>query len=121
MSDEKIEFIAKYKDWMSIKRLNIDNKTTNKDVLYILGTIWATVEAKLPDYLQASGVEVAQLDAQAEKIAAELGKRVTTSFKGVDDEMAKEVAKIYVARKAMEIAKWPIQINTKTLLKLTRG
>jgi hypothetical protein len=120
MSDEKIEFLAKYKDWLSVKRLNIDDTTRPKDIVYILGAIWGTVEEKLERYLVESGVDKTQLDAQAEKIAKELGKRVTVSLKGVDDELSKEVAKIYVIRKAMEIAKWPIEINTKKLLKLVR-
>ena len=120
MSEEKIEFLAKYKDWVSVKRLSIDDKTRPKDIVYILGAIWATIEEKLGRYLVESGVEKEKLDAQAEKIAKELGKRVTVSLRGVDDELSKEVAKIYVIRRAMEIAKWPIQINTKKLLKLVR-
>ena len=118
--DEKIEFLAKYKDWISVKRLTIDDKTRPKDILYILGTIWATIEDRLERYLVESGVDKGQLDTQAEKIAQELGKKVSATFKGVDDELSKEVAKIYVIRKAMEISKWPIQINTQKLLKLTR-
>lgn len=120
MSDEKIEFLAKYKDWLCVKRLNIDANATPRDVVYILGTIWATVEEKLGNYLVEAGIDQKLLDDQAEKIAAELGKRVTVSVRGVDDELAKEVAKVYVIRKAMEIAEWPIEINTEKLRKLQR-
>ena len=120
MSDEKIEFLAKYKDWVSVKRLSITDQTKPKEVVYILGAIWATIEDKLDRYLTEAGVDKAQLDSQAEKIAQELGKKVTVSLKGVDDELSKEVAKIYVIRKAMELANWPIQINTQKLLKLVR-
>jgi hypothetical protein len=120
MSEEKIEFLAKYKDWICVKRLNIDEKTRPKDVLYILGAVWAVVENKLGKYLVEAGVDKALLDKQADRLAQELGKRVTVSVRGVDDGLSKEVAKIYVIRRAMEIAKWPIEINTKKLLRLTR-
>ena len=120
MSDEKIEFLAKYKDWVSVKRLTIDERARPKDIVYILGAIWATIEEKMGRYLVEAGVDKSLLDKQAEKIAEELGKRVTVSVRGVDDELCKEVAKIYVIRKAMELSKWPIQINTKKLLKFTR-
>ena len=120
MSDEKIEFLAKYKDWLSVKRLTIESTTKPKEITYILGTIWATIEDKLGTYLVEAGVDQKLLDEQANKIAGELGKRVTASIRGVDDELLKEVAKIYVVRKAMEIAEWPIEINTEKLRKLVR-
>jgi len=120
MSDEKIEFLAKYKDWLCVKRLNIDANTKPRDVVYILGTIWASVEENLGKYLVESGIDQKLLDDQANKIAVELGKKVSASFRGVDDELAKEVAKIYVIRKAMGIAEWPIEINTDKLRKYQR-
>jgi len=120
MVDEKIEFMAKYKDWMCVKRLNIDSNTRPKDIVYILGAVWASIEDRLGQYLAESGVDMAQLDAAANKIALEIGPKVSTSFRGVDDELAKEVAKLYVARKAMEIANWPIQIDVKKLQKFVR-
>jgi len=119
MSDEKIEFSAKYKDWLVVKRLSITDQTPLQSVLYILANIWGTIESKLPDYLAANGVNIADLDAQAEKLAAELSKK---SFRvpDVKDELTKEVAKLYASRKVLELAKWPININIKTLQKLER-
>lgn len=120
MSDEKIEFLAKYKDWTCVKRLSIDSNTKPREIVYILGAIWASVEDSLGRYLTEAGIDQKLLDEQANKIAQELGKKVSSSFRGVEDDLAKEVAKIYVIRKAMELSKWPIEINTKKLLGLVR-
>lgn len=69
MQDE-IVFTAKYKEWMVVKKLLIDEKTTPQDVSAALASMEATMSRKSYEY---TGINCAQIQSLAEKLAA--GKR----------------------------------------------
>jgi len=69
MQDE-IVFTAKYKDWMVVKKLLIEEKTTPQEVAAALASVEATISRKSYEY---TGINREAIDAIAEKLAA--GKR----------------------------------------------
>ena len=69
MQDE-IVFTAKYKYWMVVKKLLIEEKTTPQEVAAALASVEATISRKSYEY---TGINREAIDAIAEKLAA--GKR----------------------------------------------
>jgi len=69
MQDE-IVFTAKYKDWMVVKKLLIEEKTTPQEVAAALASVEANISRKSYEY---TGINREAIDAIAEKLAA--GKR----------------------------------------------
>jgi hypothetical protein len=69
MQDE-IVFTAKYKEWMVVKKLLIEEKTTPQEVAAALASVEATISRKSYEY---TGINREAIDAIAEKLAA--GKR----------------------------------------------
>ena len=70
MEEGEIIFTARYKTWMSIKKLSIDEKTTPQEVSGILASIEATMSKKSYEF---TGINQSMIEAMAEKLAA--GKR----------------------------------------------
>ena len=70
MSEEEISFFAKYKDWVVIKKKQIEKDTEDKEILAILASINSTTARKAYDF---AGIDKAAID----KYVAELvkGKR----------------------------------------------
>jgi hypothetical protein len=70
VGDEEISFFAKYKDWVVIKKKEIDKDTEEKEILAILASINSTTARKAYDF---AGIDKAAID----KYVAELvkGKR----------------------------------------------
>lgn len=50
MDEEEISFIAKYKDWVVIKKKQIDETTEDKEILAILASINSTTARKAYDF-----------------------------------------------------------------------
>ncbi|MCS7109820.1 MAG: DUF2666 domain-containing protein [Candidatus Micrarchaeota archaeon] len=50
MEEEEISFFAKYKDWVVIKKKQIDEKTEEKEILAILASINSTTARKAFDF-----------------------------------------------------------------------
>lgn len=70
MDEQEISFFAKYKDWVVIKKKQIDEKTEDKEILAILASINSTTARKAYDF---APIDKAAID----KYVAELvkGKR----------------------------------------------
>ncbi|MCX8175441.1 MAG: DUF2666 domain-containing protein [Candidatus Micrarchaeota archaeon] len=73
MADEVV-FNARYKDWMVVKKLLIDEKTSPQEVAAILASIESTLSRKSYEF---SGIDTAKIAALAGKLTA--GKRKSYS------------------------------------------
>ncbi len=70
--DEYIDFMAKYKEWISIRRLGIRANTTPQEVVYHLAGIRTTVEGKMYPLL---GIKTDVLDSFANSATQGLKKK----------------------------------------------
>ena len=70
MEEGEVIFTARYRDWIVIKKLSIDEKTTPQEVAAALAGMEATVSRKSYEY---TGINREAIEAIAEKLAA--GKR----------------------------------------------
>jgi hypothetical protein len=70
--DEYVDFMVKYKGWISIKRLGIRPDTTPQEVVYHLAGIRASMEGKMYPLL---GIKTSVLDAFADSATLGLKKR----------------------------------------------
>ena len=66
---DSIEFFAKYKDWLCVKRLEVDSSTTNLDVVSWLNSVSSSTGRKAFEVL---GVDVESLIPHAKKITEHL-------------------------------------------------
>ena len=92
---EYVDFMAKYRDWISIKRLGIRPDTKPEEIVFHMAGIRNTVDAKS---FQLMGIKTAPLDAAAAKLIA--GKR--KSF----DSLAESISQLggAEAKRAVEEA-----------------
>lgn len=72
--DEYIDFMAKYKEWVSIRRLGIREKTTPQEVVYHLAGIRTTIDSKA---LPLLGIKGGILDTFAKSATSGLKKKAT--------------------------------------------
>jgi len=70
--DEYVDFMAKYKDWISIRRFGIRPNTTPQEVVYHLAGIRATMEGKMYPLL---GIKTGVLDTFADGATQGLKKK----------------------------------------------
>jgi hypothetical protein len=70
--DEYVDFMAKYKEWISIRRLGIRANTTPQEVVYHLAGIRTTIDSKS---LPLLGIRVGVLDSFATSATQGLKKK----------------------------------------------
>jgi len=70
MEQGEVAFAARYKGWVVIKKMSIDEKTTPQEVSAILASIESTLSRKSYEF---SGISTQAIDAIAERLAK--GKR----------------------------------------------
>ncbi len=63
--DEFIDFSAKYKEWVAIKRLGITPQTKPEEIAYHLAGIRATIDSKM---FRVLGIDVDAIDARIKQI-----------------------------------------------------
>ncbi len=68
--EEYVDFLAKYKDWISIKRLGIRPDTKPEEVVFHMAGIRNTIDAKAFPFM---GIKTSVLDVVANRLT--LGKR----------------------------------------------
>ncbi len=129
---DAIEFTAKYRDWISIKKLTVRENTTPEEVAFHLAAIRQTLDKKSFEFL---GMNLTPLDAFAESTTA--GKK--KSFKdlavciesisspeaktavetacAVKEEL-KEIANTYLIRRIMQNLKFDTDMNQEMLAKV---
>ncbi|MCX8198178.1 MAG: DUF2666 domain-containing protein [Candidatus Micrarchaeota archaeon] len=74
MEEGEVVFTARYKDWVVVKKLSIDGKTTPQEISAILASIESTLSRKS---YQFSGINQAAIESAASKLAQ--GKRKSFS------------------------------------------
>ncbi|MFH1285495.1 MAG: DUF2666 family protein [Candidatus Micrarchaeota archaeon] len=129
MADE-IVFSAKYKEWISIKKMMIDENTKQPEVVAMLGGVKATITRKS---FELAGVNAQKIDEYAEKLAK--GKRKNYSSlaeiaSGIKSSELKEVlaqsvvspeqtpfAEAYFLRRLLETLGFDVDISIETLKK----
>jgi hypothetical protein len=67
---DEITFSAKYKEWISIKKMDIEEKTTAPEVVHMLSNISETASRKA---FEISGIDRSKIDAYASDLVK--GKR----------------------------------------------
>jgi hypothetical protein len=72
--DEYVDFMVKYKDWISIRRLGIRPNTTPQEVVYHLAGIRSTIDSKAYNLL---GIKTSILDSFAKNSTQGLKKKTT--------------------------------------------
>jgi hypothetical protein len=134
-SSEGISFMAKYKDWISIKKLSISSSTKPEEVAAHLSSIRIATDRKAPQIL---GINTENLDiyaagitenmrksaANLEKITTELGsaeakKRIDEACAG--DQSLRDAAKIYLFSRMMQNIKIDLEVSPDTLMDMFPG
>ncbi len=129
-----IAFMAKYKEWISIKKLSIDKETKPEEVAAHLSTIRMTTDRKLPQIL---GINTEDLDAYAadstnnmrksvaniEKIVGilcsdETKKRISSS---IPSESVRSIAVIYLSSRMFQNIKVDFEVSPDTLMDMFPG
>ncbi|MDE1768041.1 MAG: DUF2666 family protein [Candidatus Micrarchaeota archaeon] len=134
-SSEGISFMAKYKDWISIKKLSIDKNTKPEEVAAHLSSIRMTTDRKIAQIL---GVDTDILDAYAtemtgkmrksaaniEKITAilsspEAKKQIESAIKGYTE--IRDAATIYLFSRMLQNIKVDLEVSPDTLMDMFPG
>jgi hypothetical protein len=129
---EYIDFMAKYKDWISIKRMGIYANTKPEEVVFHLALVRTTIDNKAFPIL---GINTSMLDAVANKATAGKKKsyaslseailalnnaetkKVIADSCGEKKELA-PVAEIYLMGKVLTNLKFDSSINQEALSKI---
>lgn len=132
---EGISFMAKYKDWISIKKLSIHDSTKPEEVSAHLSSIRIATDRKIAQLL---GVDTESLDIYASSITDNLRKsaanieKVTTALcssdakKQIDaackgDGSLRDAAVIYLFSRMMQNLKVDMEVSPDTLMDMFPG
>jgi len=88
---DEIAFSAKYKDWISIKRMDIDEKTTQPEVVHMLSNVGESISRKV---FELGGIDRGKIDAYVLELTR--GKRkgystLSEIFGGMKQNEVREV------------------------------
>jgi len=127
-SKEQIMFLAKYKDWIVVKKLSIDPTTTPQEIAGGLAGINATMIRKAFDFV---GIDKEAVDAYAQQVCkgrrksyANLAEALTSIKPGeMKEALAKACteekflpfAEIYFLRCVLTALGFNTEVDTKTL------
>jgi len=133
-SEEKdsIDFLAKYKDWIAIKKMSISDDTKPEEIAFHLASIRQTIDKKAFEVL---GIDTRQLDELANKITSGARK----SYKALAEAIAslgsqeardivakacngkeelQEVANAYLLRRVVQNLGFDFDVNQEMLAKV---
>ena len=130
--EEYVDFLAKYKDWISIKRLGIRPDTKPEEIVFHMAGIRNTIDVKAFPFM---GIKTAPLDAAASKLTEDkrksfadlsqaiLGLNGTEAKRAVEEACAdkKELAPlawIYLIGRVLNNLDYDASINQKTISKI---
>lgn len=129
--EEYIDFMAKYKDWIAIRRLGIRPDTKPEEIVHHMAGIRATIENKAYSFL---GIKLNLLDEYAGRLTSgvrksysSLGKVVeslgSSEAKGVlenscDNKELVPIAEIYLLGKAITNLGFDASINQSVMAKV---
>ncbi len=83
-----IDFLAKYKDWISIRRLGIYPDTRPEEVVFHLAGVRSAIESKAPIFM---GIDVSKLDEVAAKLTQGKSKNYQSLSEAIAQFSSKEV------------------------------
>ncbi len=133
-SSEGISFMAKYKEWVSIKKLSIDEKTKPEEVSAHLSSIRLATDRKIPQilgvntdnleiYASESTGNMRKSAANVEKItqilcSPETKKQIDSS---VTDQTIRDAAVIFLFGKMLQNIKVDLEVSPDTLMDMFPG
>ncbi|MGC8662330.1 MAG: DUF2666 family protein [Candidatus Micrarchaeia archaeon] len=85
---DSIDFLAKYKDWEAVKRMNINSNTKPEEVAFHLASIRQTIDKKAFEIL---GIDTKQLDKIAENLADKKPSNYKSLAETIEDLSKKEI------------------------------
>lgn len=129
MMDE-VTFSAKYKEWISIKKMSIDENTKEPEVAHILASIRETIDRKT---FELNGINMAKIDEYVNSVTK--GKRkgfssIAEIFNNLKQNEVREVllassseqtlplAEAYFIRKILTTLGYGLDVTTGTLSKI---
>lgn len=132
---EMIYFMAKYKEWISIKKMNIRENTKPEEVSAHLSSIRATVDRKEAEFI---GIDVFTLDSYAAGLTENLRKSVANLQKMLDainsaegkkqieaacqgDLVLRDAAQAYLLKTLLQSIKFDYDVNPQTLMDMFPG
>ncbi len=128
---DSIEFSAKYRDWLVIKKASVNEETKPEEIAFTLASIRQTLDRKSFEFL---GIDLKALDSYVEGITAGKAKRFndlasaiqalgTPGAKaaveksiGAKTEL-KDIANTYLLRKTLQNLKFDCDVNQEMLSK----
>ncbi|MGC8567944.1 MAG: DUF2666 family protein [Candidatus Micrarchaeia archaeon] len=125
-----IDFMVKYNDWVSIKRLMIDDKTTKPEIAFHLSNIYNSIEKEIYNIL---GIDKAPLDDYCSSLSLShsydsLGKAIaslesTEAKKAVTDSCSsnanlKKIAEAYLVSRIIHESGYDFFPTVLTLFKI---
>ena len=129
-----IAFMAKYKDWISIKKLSVSDDTKPEEIAAHLSSIRMTVDRKIPQIL---GVNTGSLDIYAAASTGKMRKSFANMEKIVDilcsdgtkkqvtesirSESVRGVAVIYLFSRMLQNIKVDLEVSPETLMAMFPG
>ena len=129
---DAIDFLAKYKEWIAIKKMSISDDTKPEEIAFHLASIRQTIDKKAFEIL---GIDTKQLDELANKITGGARK----SYKALAEAIAslggqeardiaakacngkeelQEVANAYLLRKVVQNLGFDFDVNQEMLAKV---
>ncbi len=132
---DSIEFLAKYKNWVAVKKISIADNTKPEEIVLQMSSIRQSVDKKSFEIL---GIDTAKLDAYAaqltngkrksygslaeviQKLGAPDVKEVVNGATGGKPEMA-DIAATYLFRKAVQSLTFDFDVNAEMLQKAFPG
>ena len=128
--EQYIDFMVKYKNWVSINRQELDDNTKPEEIAFLLNNIRMSAESKYYTFL---GIDLAKLDSFASKAASNLkgyedaakalsqissseGKRELAA--SLQDTKLKKVAESYLAARIIEKLGIKTHIDAKDMFKI---
>jgi hypothetical protein len=127
---DEISFAAKYKEWISIKKMDIDEKTTAPEVVNMLSNVGDSVSRKA---FELSGIDRSRIDAYALDLVKErrkgysvlseiFGSIKQSEVKGIlisaSSEQLLPIAEVYFMRSLLRNLGYELEISGEMLSKM---
>ncbi len=132
MDSESIEFSAKYKNWVVIRKTSIYPDTNPEEIVFAIAGIRQSIDKKAFELL---GIDTASLDKYAESLISSVKK----SYSGLSEAIGKigtaeskkvieaacsgkaeheSIAKTYLFRKIVQLLNFDFDVNQEMLSKI---
>lgn len=129
--EEYVDFMARYRDWVTIKRMGIRSDTKPEEIVFHLAGISSTIENHSYRIL---GIDTSKLDALSKEIASEKGRGTDSISSAIGmvasadvkrrireacpNDTAAKLAAMYVTNRVLLEAKTGSRITQEAMAKL---